>query len=112
MERYFSYKVIGDDAVIVHHLLNYKLKNNVVVFMKDALTKVIDILKKYSISFEIIDESRYTFLNNNYLAFKSRAYQALDKEVRINRIVKKIEALDLEKLDKLIKLIEDFLNEP
>ena len=55
---YFSYKVIGDDAVIVHHLLNYKLKNNVVVFTKDALTKVIDILKKYSISFEIMDESR------------------------------------------------------
>ena len=82
------------------------------MFTKDALTKVIDILKKYSISFEIMDESRYTFFNNNYLAFKSRAYQALDKEVRINRIVKKIEALDLEKLDKLIKLIEDFLNEP
>ena len=55
---YFSYKVIGDDAIIVHHLLNYKLKNNVVVFTKDALTKVIDILKKYSISFEIMGEAR------------------------------------------------------
>ena len=58
-----------------------------------------------------MDESRYTFLNNIYLTFKSRAYQALDKEVRINRIVKKIEALDLNSLDNLLKIIDDFLNE-
>ena len=102
---------MGDDAIIIHHLLNYKLKHNVVVFSKDALTKVVDTLKMYSINFEIGGEAKYTFLNNNYLTFKSKAYQALDKEVRINRIVKKIEGLDSKKLDKLIQLIEGFLNE-
>lgn len=92
-------------------MLNYKLKNNVVVFTKDALTKVMDILKMYSISFEVMGGSKYTFLNNNYQVFLSRACNALDKEYRINKIVKKIEALDSGKLDKLIKLIEDFLYE-
>ena len=104
---------MGDDAIIIHHLLNYKLKHNVVVFSKDALTKVVDTLKMYSINFEIGGVgAKYTFLNNNYQVFKSMAYQALDKEVRINRIVKKIEGLDSKKFDKLIQLIEVFLNEP
>ena len=102
---------MGDDAIIIHHLLSYKLKNNVVVFTKDALTKVIDILKMYSISFEVMGGSKYTFLNNNYQVFLFRAYEALDKEYRINKIVKKIEGLDSEKLDKLLKLVEDFLYE-
>ena len=31
---YFSYKVIGDDAVIIHDLLHYKLRNKIVVFTK------------------------------------------------------------------------------
>ena len=44
---------MGDDAIIIHHLLNYKLKNNVVAFSKDALTRVVDTLKMYSINFEI-----------------------------------------------------------
>lgn len=56
-------------------------------------------------------EARYTFLNNNYLTFKYKAYQALDKEDRINNIVKKIEALDSKRLDNLLKIIEDFLYE-
>ena len=108
---YFAYKVVDDDAVIIHHLLNYKLKNNIVIFTSDALTKVIDVLKMYSISFEIVGETRYTFLHNNYQVFLSRAYQALDKEYRVNRIVKKIELLDSKKLDQLLKIIEDFLHE-
>ena len=108
---YFAYKVVNDDAVIIHHLLNYKLKNNIVIFTSDALTKVIDVLKMYSISFEIVGEARYTFLHNNYQVFLSRAYQALDKEYRVNRIVKKIELLDSKKLDQLLKIIEDFLHE-
>ena len=70
-----------------------------------------DTLKMYSISFEIMGEARYTFLNNNYLTFKSKAYQALDKEDRINNIVKKIEVLDSKRLDNLLKIIEDFLYE-
>lgn len=102
---------MGDDAIIIHHLLSYKLKNNVVAFTKDALTKVMDILKMYSISFEVMGEAKYTFLNNNYQVFLSRAYEALDKEYRINKIVKKIEGLDSEKFDKLLKLVEDFLYE-
>lgn len=102
---------MDDDAVIIHHLLNYKLKNNIVIFTSDALTKVIDVLKMYSISFEIVGETRYTFLHNNYQVFLSRAYQALDKEYRVNRIVKKIELLDSKKLDQLLKIIEDFLHE-
>ena len=108
---YFAYRVIGDDAIIIHNLLSYKLKNDTVIFTKDALTKVIDVLKMYSISFEIVGETRYTFLHNNYQVFLSKAYCALDKEYRINTIVKKIELLDSEKLDQLIKLIEDFLHE-
>lgn len=108
---YFSYKVIGDDAVIIHDLLHYKLRNKIVVFTKDALAKVVDTLKMYSISFEVMGEAKYTFLNNNYLTFKSKAYQALDKEDRINNIVKKIEALDSKRLDNLLKIIEDFLYE-
>ena len=64
----------------------------------------------YSISFEIVGESRYTYIHNNYQVFLSKAYQALDKEFRINKIVKKIEKLDSKELDNLIQLIEDFLS--
>ena len=80
-------------------------------FSKDAMEKVTSTLKMYSISFEIIGESRYTFLNNNYLTFLSKATLALDKEYRINEVVKKIERLDSRSLDSLIKLIEEFLYE-
>ena len=107
----FLYKVTGDDAIIIHHLLGYKLKNGVVIFTKDVLPKIIDTLKMYSISFEIVGESRYTYIHNNYQVFLSKAYQALDKEFRINKIVKKIEKLDSKELDNLIQLIEDFLYE-
>ena len=80
-------------------------------FSKDAMEKVTSTLKMYSISFEIIGESRYTFLNNNYLTFLSKATLALDKEYQINEVVKKIERLDSRRLDSLIKLIEEFLYE-
>ena len=80
-------------------------------FPKDAMDKVTSTLKMYSISFEIEDECRYTFLNNNYLTFLSKAILALDKEYRINEVVKKIERLDSRSLDSLIKLIEEFLYE-
>ena len=50
-------------------------------------------------------------INNNYLIFLSKAVEALDKEYRINEIVKKIERLDSRRLDSLIKLIEEFLYE-
>mgnify|MGYP005771584579 CR=1 FL=1 len=91
--------------------MGYKLKNGCIVFSRDALSKVTDTLKMYSISFEIQGESRYTFLNNNYQTFLSKAYKALDKEVRIDNIVKKIEKLDAKPLDDLLKIIEDFLHE-
>ena len=108
----YFYKVSGDDAIIIHHLLGYKIKERATVwFSKDAMDKVTSTLKMYSISFEIIGESRYTFLNNNYLTFLSKATLALDKEYRINEIVKKIERLDSKRLDSLIKLIEEFLYE-
>ena len=66
----YFYKVSGDDAIIIHHLLGYKIKERTTVwFPKDAMEKVTSTLKMYSISFEIEDECRYTFLNNNYLTF-------------------------------------------
>ena len=52
-----------------------------------------------SISFEVVGDVKYIFLNNNYQVFKFKAYQALDKGVRINKIVKKIDDLYFNKLD-------------
>ena len=95
----------------MHYLLGYKIKDGTVVFSRDALSKVIDSLKRNSINFEIVNESRYRFLNNNYQGFLLKAYEAYDKELRINDIVKKIDRLDNKRLDALLHHIEVFLHE-
>lgn len=87
----YFYKVKFDDAIILHFLLNYKIVDyQVVIFPRSALDTVEQTLKKYSINFEVARELVYRFIPNNYEPIKLKAYESLDKELRINNIVKKL----------------------
>ena len=89
--------------------MNYKIhEHGTVFFPKDSLSKITDKLKANSISYEISGGVKYTFINNNYKKFKFLAYKALDKELRINNIIKKISSLNDENLDKLLLYLEEY----
>lgn len=98
-----------DDAVILHYLLKYKIREkSTVIFPVDALGKVMDVLKKNCINFTVLNDVSYKFINNNYNQIKYKAYESLERELRVDFIVKKINELDDKRLDNLLVYLENY----
>ena len=92
--------------------MNYKIKKyNNIIFPKESLGKIKDILSTNSINHQIGHGVKYIYINNNYQYFKELAKEKLMIEDRIDLIIKKIEQLHGDELRKLLNNMENILNE-
>ncbi len=106
------YFVSGDDAILIHYFMKYKFKRNkYIIFPKESISKIINILKEKGINYKVGNGVTYLYTNNKYKYYKELAYENLMIEERIDLIIKKIEKLHGDELKKLLNNIENILNE-
>ena len=104
------YSVFDDDAIILHSLFKYKIKDNRVGFPISSIDKVTDKLKELHIDYKLDDiithfeDDKY----DNYL-IESKNKNSLD--YKIKEIEEKISNANYNDLNKLIELIDNFFNE-
>lgn len=110
------YETYDDDAIILNYLFNYKITgSNRVGFPNTALNKVLNTLKNKNIDYILycLDGSKEEVHtnNNNYNKVLNTAYANYDINKKIKDITLKVSKLDNIKLNNLIKVIEEYLDE-
>ena len=111
------YRVYGDDAIILNYFFGYKItKGNIVSFPEEAYSKVKNMLIGKGISLQINSKDNRLLLiclvkGNNYYKYLDIALENYNLNTRIENIVSKIKDLNLNKLNNLLSLIEDYLND-
>ena len=107
------YKVRGMDAYIMNMIFGYKVLNgDVCGFPDTTLNKVINTLTDSKISYQIIDVDKEPIIKefgkiNSYSKYLQKALESIDKKKKIDILIEKIENCDNEKLEKIIKVIEN-----
>lgn len=104
------YSVFDDDAIILHSLFNYKIKDYRVGFPISSIDKVTDKLKELHVDYKLDDIITH-FEDNNYenILIESKNKTSLD--YKINEIIEKINNASFNDLNKLIEIIDKFFDE-
>ena len=111
------YNSFGDDAIIIHYLLGYKIvkEKGGVGFPESAFNKVINILENEEISYivyekdKIVEEKDFKRINN-YDCILKKGLKVISGEERFDKIEKKIRDLNLKELDRVLEVIEDVIS--
>ena len=111
------YNTFGDDAIVIHYLLNYKIvkEKGGVEFPVTAFNKVINALEDNEISYKIYENDEITQEHdfkklNGYKKILSNGKNNLSVEERIEKVLKKVNELSDSELDKLLKVIENAIS--
>ena len=94
-------------------LFGYKVLNgDVYGFPDTTLNKVLNTLNDSKISYQIIDVDKDPIIKefgkiNSYSKYLQKALESIDKKKKIDILIEKIENCDNEKLEKIIKVIEN-----
>ena len=104
------YSVFDDDAIILHSLFHYKIKDNRVGFPINSIEKVIDKLKTLHVDYKLDDIITH-FEDNKYDFILIDSKNKVSLDYKINEIIDKINNSDYNTLNKLIELIDKFYNE-
>lgn len=108
------YQTFDNDALIISYLFNYKIVNSRCGFPVSVINKVTNVLEEKSISYILKqDEEQIKDFKrkNNYDKYLEKSKVKDNLNNRIQNILKKIETLNKEKLEKILTLIEDNIYE-
>lgn len=111
------YRVYGDDAIILNYFFGYKItKGNIVSFPEEAYSKVKNMLIGKGISLQINSKDNRLLLicfvkGNNYYKYLDIALENYNLNNKIENLINKIKDLNQNKLNNLLSLIEDYLND-
>ena len=108
--------VFDKDSVIVSYLMGYKIVNSKVGFPSNVLSKVINKLEdnniNYLIKYKDNKEDKKDFnKNNNYKKVLEKGKKVLELREMKDNITPKLEILEIEKLEKIVKYINEVVNE-
>ena len=92
------YDVFNEEAIILHFLFGYKIKDNRVSFPNNALTKVLNMLEEKKINYSLqTDEKliRNNGKNDNYEKYLIKVQNKMNAfdEVRLDKLLKEFEKL-------------------
>lgn len=111
------YNTFGDDAIILHYLLGYKVVKDKggVGFPESAYNKVINALEENEVSYQVYEKDALIIENNfkklnSYKSIKKKGLNNLSVEERFNKIFNKINSLSGEELENILKVIEDAIS--
>ena len=110
------YNTFDNDAIVLSYLCNYKVKNGKCGFPISAIDKVINILDNNKVNYIIkekgIDKIKKNFNNGNkYNKILIKGKEKYDINFRIDNIINVLSNLSYDKLDNLIDIITDYINE-
>ncbi len=100
--------VEGNEAIVIHFILNYKINNNKVYF--NNLNKVIKTLNDKKINYKC-NNKFVKFKNNNYNFYYSNGENKIKLYYLTKDLKIKINSLSVEDKIKLFNKIEKFANE-
>ena len=108
--------VFDEDSIIISYLMGYKIVNSKVGFPSNVLVKVINKLEdnniNYLIKYKDNKEDKKDFNeNNNYKKILEKGKKVLELREMKDNITPKLEILEIEKLEKIVKYINEVVNE-
>ena len=108
--------VFDEDSIIISYLMGYKIVNSKVGFPSNLLVKVINKLEdnniNYLIKYKDNKEDKKDFnKNNNYKKILEKGKKVLELREMKDNITPKLEILEIEKLEKIVKYINEVVNE-
>lgn len=108
--------VFDEDSIIISYLMGYKIVNSKVEFPSNVLVKVINKLEdnniNYLIKYKDNKEDKKDFnKNNNYKKILEKGKKVLELREMKDNITPKLEILEIEKLEKIVKYINEVVNE-
>ena len=107
------YYVYKNDAYIFKMLFDYKiLSDDKIGFPETSYNKVINKLEDEKISYQVIFKDRNPIIKsfdnrNRYDVCLRKALKYIDVDVRINKIMEKINSMNLEELENILEKLED-----
>lgn len=104
------YSVFDDDAIILHSLFKYKIKDNRVGFPLNSIIKVTDKLKELHIDYRLDDITSH-FDDNMYNYYLIDSKNKFSLDYKINEIQEKINNANYNQLNDLIELVDNYFNE-
>lgn len=111
------YSAFGDDAVILHYLLGYKIvaEKGGAGFPESAFNKVINHFEDNEVSYQVYNGEEVVASKdfkkmNSYSTLLKKGYQTLDVEARFKKIMNKVELMNQSEINSLLELVEDAIN--
>ena len=110
------YQCFDDDSYILYYLFNYKITNKRSGFPHSSLSKIINNLESKKISYKIIDEKIDDNIKdfkklNNYNYYLKLGKDKYNLDTKKKSLEDKIRDMPFSKIEKLYKMIEDYVSE-
>lgn len=107
------YDVFDDDCYILYFLFGYQIKHYKTGFPKSAFNKVINVLSEKKINYDVVGEdNKECFKNlNGYIKYLKLGKDKYNKDQCYQNIISKLSSASNEKLERILKVIEDILDE-
>ena len=107
------YSVIGNDAIILNFLFDYKIIKDKVSFPDSALNEVLNVIKDNNISYQIVYTDRNPMFENFELNKYEDVYQKAINSQKINErleiIIQSIKKKSYQELDNILSNIEQMI---
>lgn len=105
------YKTFNEDAIILWHIMNYRLTHDSLSFSLNVSNKVFDELRKKEISYIIMGDDTLKVLGNDeiYDLYKKLAnyyYDKYKKKEKLTNLLNNLLDKDLENYDKIFNFFE------
>ena len=110
------YQCFDEDAYLLFYLFGYKVNNDRAGFPLNSITKITNTLDNKKINYIVMNNSNDKNIvdfkrKNTYYHYVEVSKEAYELEVKKISIEEKIKTMPFNKIEKLYKVIEDFVNE-
>ena len=104
------YKATGMDAEVLNYLFDYQIIKGKVGFPDNAINKVLDVLDKECISYQVVYTDKNPIIknyeNNKYLKNLEKVKEKKYRKERISVILDKLNDLNIDELNDIISYLD------
>ncbi len=107
------YQVFDDDAYIINYLFSYKINNYKCGFPISAIEKVKNELNNKKINYVIKEEQEIKMdfkKENKYNSYLKKSLENYNINLKIQEVINSLKELEPEKIKKILKSIEEQIN--
>ena len=110
------YYAFDNDALVISYLTGYIVSGDRCGFPLNSLSKVTNLLEESKVNYIVKEnmkevESKNYKKNNKYSKVLDKGKKKYDIDYRINKLQEKLNNLSYDKLEELLDIIEDYIDE-